>query len=147
KVGVQQKRLRRVPAFDPPDALYRLVSTPHGTSARGPVDRRREQGVPQPGLEDLGASRPDGDRAGGRREAPPRDREGGPPPGRRHAVGAGEAAVRADGARAAPGETPDLGGPRPTEERDRPLLAVLPRREHTRERGVEGLFRRYVQKQ
>src|SRR5205807_9453898 len=84
------------------------------------------------------AGRPDGHRARGRREAPPRDREGGPPPGRRDPVGTGEAAVRAAGARAAPGETPDLGGPRPTEDRDPPLPAGPPRRERDRDRGGDG---------
>src|SRR5439155_6312700 len=134
------KRLRRVRALGPADALYRLVSPPHGAPARGPFDRRREQGVPQPRLQDLGAGGPDGDRPRGGREAPARDREGSVAPGRRDAFGTRQASLRTAGARAAAGEATDVRGPGPAEDRDPALPARPSRCERERDRGGDGLL-------
>src|SRR6266705_4845553 len=112
-----------------PDALYRLVSPPHGTSARGPHDRRGEQGVPQPGFEDPRARSPDGHRSRGRREALVGNREDRAPERRRLALRAGQARSRTARARAAPGAETDRGGPGPEHGHNPSLPARPPGRE------------------
>src|SRR2546428_2117112 len=107
------------------DALYRLVSPPHGTSARGPDDCRGEQGVPQSGLEDPRTGGPDGHRSRGRREAPARNREDRAPERRRLALRAGQARVPAAGARAPAVPEADTRGPG-SEHRHDPSLPAPP---------------------
>src|SRR6059036_2966086 len=117
-----------------PDAPYRLVSPPHGTSARGPYDRRGEQSVPQSGFEDPRAGGPDGHRSRGRREALVGNREDRASERRGLALRAGQTRLRTARARAAAGAETDRGGPGPEHGHDPSVPARPPGRERDRGR-------------